>query len=124
MKTVMIVDDSEIMRNTVKSTFKRVKIPTDIIEAVNGEDAMRSLMNKNNKIDLILLDWNMPNLSGIDFLKQVRAIDDYKEIPVIMVTTEASKLNVVEAIKAGVTAYITKPINNGILLDKISQFLL
>ena len=122
MKTVMIVDDSELMRNTVKSTFKGVKIPTNILEAEDGEDAMQVI--KNNKIDLILLDWNMPNLSGIDFLKQVRGIDAYKEIPVIMITSEASKLNVVEAIKAGVSAYITKPINSSILLEKISQFLI
>ena len=79
---------------------------------------------KGNKVDLILLDWNMPYLSGIGFLKQIRAIDEYKEIPVIMITTEASKLNVVEAIKAGVASYITKPISNNILLEKISQFLI
>jgi len=122
MKTVMIVDDSELMRNTVKGTFKNVKIPTTILEAGDGEDAMELL--KNNKVDLILLDWNMPNLSGIGFLKQMKAIDAYKEIPVIMVTSEASKLNVVEAVKAGVSAYITKPVNSNILFEKISQFLI
>ncbi|MDR1802700.1 MAG: response regulator [Treponema sp.] len=122
MKTVMIVDDSELMRNTVKGTFKNVKIPTTILEAGDGEDAMEVL--KSNKVDLILLDWNMPNLSGIGFLKQMRAIDEYKEIPVIMITSEASKLNVVEAIKAGVSAYITKPVNSNILFEKISQFLI
>jgi two-component system chemotaxis response regulator CheY len=122
MKTVMIVDDSELMRNTVKGTFKNVKIPTTILEAGDGEDAMEVL--KNNKVDLILLDWNMPNLSGIGFLKQMKAIDAYKEIPVIMVTSEASKLNVVEAVKAGVSAYITKPVNSNILFEKISQFLI
>ena len=122
MKTIMIVDDSELMRNTVKGTFKNVKIPMTILEAEDGEDAMEVL--KSNKVDLILLDWNMPNLSGIDFLKKVRAMDAYKEIPVIMVTSEASKLNVVEAVKAGVTAYVTKPINNSILLEKISQFII
>ena len=122
MKSVLIVDDSELMRNTVKGTFKSVKIPTTILEAEDGEDAMEVL--KSNKVDLILLDWNMPNLSGIGFLKQMRAIDAYKEIPVIMITSEASKLNVVEAIKAGVSAYVTKPINSSILFEKISQFLI
>ena len=122
MKTVMIVDDSELMRNTVKGAFKVVKLPTTILEAGDGEEALEVL--KNNKVDLILLDWNMPELSGIDFLKQVRAMDEYKKIPVIMITSEASKFNVVEAIKAGVSAYVTKPINNDILLEKISQFII
>jgi len=122
MKTIMIVDDSELMRNTVKGTFHGVKIPTTILEAGDGEDAMTVLMN--NKVDLILLDWNMPNLSGIDFLKKMKGIDRFKEIPVIMITSEASKLNVVEAVKAGVSAYVTKPINSSILFEKISQFLI
>jgi two-component system chemotaxis response regulator CheY len=118
----MIVDDSELMRNTVKSTFHSLKVATNILEAEDGEDALQVL--KNNKIDLILLDWNMPNLSGIDFLKKLRGINEYKEIPVIMITTEASKLNVVEAIKAGVSAYITKPVNIRKKKKKISQYLL
>ena len=119
MKTVMVVDDSRIMRNIVKNTFLALKIPANFIEAEDGKKAMALLTN--NKVDLILLDWNMPNLSGIDFLKQLRAADAYRTVPVIMVTSESSKLNVVEAVKAGVTAYITKPFSDKKFMEKLSS---
>ena len=119
MKTVMVVDDSRIMRNIVKNTFDHLRIPVQYLEAEDGIKAMQLLLA--NKVDLVLLDWNMPNLSGIDFLKKVRSIDRYRNVPIIMVTSEAAKLNVVEAVKAGVTAYITKPINDKIFLEKLSQ---
>jgi two-component system chemotaxis response regulator CheY len=119
MKNVMVVDDSRIMRNIVKNTFELLKMPSNYLEAANGEDAFKILLEQ--KIDLILLDWNMPGLSGIDFLKKVRAMDQYKSIPIIMVTSESAKLNVVEAIKSGITAYITKPIDDKVFLDKLSK---
>jgi two-component system chemotaxis response regulator CheY len=119
MKTVMVVDDSRIMRNIVKNTFDLLKIPAQYVEAEDGNKALH-LLNENN-VDLILLDWNMPNLSGIDFLKQIRSMEKYKSIPVIMITSEAAKLSVIEAVKAGVTAYITKPINDKAFMDKLSK---
>jgi two-component system chemotaxis response regulator CheY len=119
MKNVMIIDDSRIMRNIVKNIFTTLKISCNYLEAGDGAEALKLLGAE--KTDLILLDWNMPNLSGIQFLKKVKAMDQYKKIPVIMVTSEAAKLNVVEAIKAGVTAYITKPINERVFLEKISR---
>jgi two-component system chemotaxis response regulator CheY len=115
----MVVDDSRIMRNIVKNTFELLKIPVTYLEAEDGERAMHVLME--NDIDLILLDWNMPNLLGIDFLKQIRAMDKYRNIPVIMVTSEAAKLSVIEAVKAGVSAYITKPISEKVFMDKLSK---
>ena len=119
MKTVMVVDDSRIMRNIVKRTFEELKISVCFLEAEDGNKAMRVLLA--NKVDLILLDWNMPNLSGLDFLKNVRAMDKYKTIPIIMVTSESSKLNVVEAVRAGVTAYITKPFGEDVFMEKLSK---
>jgi two-component system chemotaxis response regulator CheY len=119
MKNVMVIDDSRIMRNIVKNIFTTLNIPCNYLEAGDGVEALKLLCNA--KVDLILLDWNMPNLSGIEFLKKVRAIDLYKSVPIIMVTSEAAKLNVVEAIKSGVTAYITKPINERVFLDKLSK---
>ena len=119
MKTVMVVDDSRIMRNIVKNTFELLKIPVFFLEAEDGVKAMEIL--QNNPVNLILLDWNMPNLSGIDFLKQVRAIKEYKNIPIIMVTSETSKLSVIEAVREGVTAYITKPISDKVFFDKLSK---
>ena len=119
MKTVMVVDDSRIMRNIVKNTFSNLKIPVSFLEAEDGIKALQALLN--NRVDLIFLDWNMPNLSGIDFLRKVRAIEAYKSVPIIMVTSESAKLSVVEAVKEGITAYITKPINEKIFMDKLSK---
>ena len=119
MKAVMVVDDSRIMRNIVKNTFDMQKIPVHYFEAEDGSKAMEILTT--NKIDLILLDWNMPNLSGIDFLKKIKSMDEYRNIPVIMVTSEAAKLNVIEAVKAGVSAYITKPINDKKFMEILSK---
>ena len=119
MKTVMVVDDSRIMRNIVKNTFEVLKIPAQYLEAADGKSAMQLLLS--NKVDLVLLDWNMPHLSGLDFLKQVRSMDQYKDLPIIMVTSESAKFNVIEAVKAGVTAYITKPFNDKVFMEKLSK---
>jgi two-component system chemotaxis response regulator CheY len=119
MKTVLVVDDSKIMRNIVKNTFSSLNIPCQYLEAGDGEEALRQL--ENNKTDLVLLDWNMPKLSGIDFLRKVRAMEKYKDLPVIMVTSEAARLNVVEALKAGATDYIMKPVSEKVFMEKIAK---
>ena len=116
---VMVVDDSRIMRNTVKGVFAGMGIECEFVEANDGEEAL--LQMEMNSIDLILLDWNMPKLSGIDFLKKVREIEKYKSLPIIMVTSEIAKFNVIEALKNGATDYITKPINLDLFKDKITK---
>ena len=117
--TIMVVDDSRIMRNTVKGVFTGVDTPCNFIEAKDGEEAL-ALMEAQT-VDLVLLDWNMPRLSGIDFLKQVRSMDQYKELPIIMVTSESSKINVIEALKHGATDYITKPIKLDLFKSKLAK---
>ena len=119
MKTVMIVDDSRIMRNIVRNTFSELKIPCQFLEAANGKEALQMLTT--HTVNLILLDWNMPELSGIDFLKQIRTIEQYKNLPIIMVTSESAKYNVIEALKNGATDYIIKPVNEKIFLEKLSK---
>ncbi|MDR0448651.1 MAG: response regulator [Treponema sp.] len=119
MKTVLVVDDSRIMRNIVKNTFSELKTPCRFLEAGNGREALQ--MVKANTVHLILLDWNMPELSGIDFLKYVRSQDQYKELPVIMVTSESAKYNVIEALKTGATDYIIKPVNEKVFTEKLSK---
>ncbi len=119
MKTVLIVDDSRIMRNIVRNTSSELKIPTRFLEAGNGKEALQIVLAET--VDLILLDWNMPELSGIDFLRQVRDIDKYKNIPIIMITSESAKYNVIEALKSGATDYIVKPISGKIFLEKLSK---
>jgi two-component system chemotaxis response regulator CheY len=119
MKTVLVVDDSRIMRNIVKNTFMEMKIPCQFLEAANGIEALQHL--QLNTVNLVLLDWNMPELSGIDFLKQVRAIKQYQDLPIIMVTSESAKYNVIEALKSGATDYIIKPINEKSFREKLSR---
>ena len=119
MKMVMVVDDSRIMRNIVKNTFSEMKIPCNFIEAANGKEALQELMN--NEVHLVLLDWNMPEISGLEFLKMVRAMDKYKNLPIIMVTSESAKYNVIEALKSGATDYIIKPVNEKKFVAKLSK---
>jgi two-component system chemotaxis response regulator CheY len=119
MKTILIADDSRIMRNIVKNTFAALKIPSQFIEASNGVEALQQM--EDRKIDLVLLDWNMPDLSGLDLLKKVRAIEKFKKLPIIMVTSEAAKYNVIEALNCGATDYITKPVNEKVFVEKLSK---
>jgi two-component system chemotaxis response regulator CheY len=122
MKNVLVVDDSRIMRNIVKNTFSLLKIPCQFIEAGNGREALQKLQTQ--PVHLVLLDWNMPELSGLDFLKQVRAKEEYKNLPIIMVTSEAARYNVIEALKNGATDYIIKPVNEKNFMEKISKITL
>ncbi|MCL2193459.1 MAG: response regulator [Treponema sp.] len=117
--TILIVDDSRIMRNTVKGVFSGIGMPFTFVEASNGEEALALL--EAFSVDLVLLDWNMPKLSGIDFLKAVRAMDKYKSLPIVMVTSESAKFNVIEALKNGATDYITKPISSETFREKIAK---
>ena len=77
-KTVLVVDDSRIMRNIVKNTFTSMNIPCEFVEAGNGKEALLQL--EKQEVHLVLLDWNMPELSGLDFLKKIRAMDKYKTL--------------------------------------------
>lgn len=121
-KTILVVDDSRIMRNIVKNTFTTLNIPCEFVEASNGKEALFRL--QEHKIDLILLDWNMPELSGIDFLKKVREMDQHKNLPIVMVTSEAAKYSVIEALKNGATDYIIKPVNEKIFKEKLQKIAL
>jgi two-component system chemotaxis response regulator CheY len=116
---VLIVDDSRIMRNTVKGVFSGMNVSCVYVEADNGEEALKML--EVYPVNLVLLDWNMPKLSGIDFLKQVRGVPKYKDLPIIMVTSESAKFNVIEAIKNGATDYITKPVNLDLFREKLAK---
>ncbi len=119
IRTVLVVDDSRIMRNIVKNTFSTMNIPCQFVEAGNGKEALQQL--EKQKIDLVLLDWNMPELSGLEFLKRVRAMEQHKSMPIIMVTSEAARYNVIEALKHGATDYIIKPVNEKTFKEKLSK---
>ena len=117
----LVVDDSTVIRNIHKNILKENKFSDeDILEADNGATAYD--IAKKQSIDLFLVDWNMPGLNGLDFVKSLRSMPQYAETPIIMVTSEAAKYNVMEAIDAGVTNYIVKPIQGDILWKKISKY--
>lgn len=113
---ILLVDDSRTIRNIQKNTLKTLG-HEDIVEAADGLEALARL--GSGKVDLMLIDWNMPNMDGITLVKKVRETD--KQTPMIMVTTEAEKSKVVEAVKAGVNNYVVKPFTAETLAEKINQ---
>jgi two-component system chemotaxis response regulator CheY len=117
MKSVLVVDDSRIMRNIVKNIFTDLKVPCTFFEAGNGAAALNLL--EANKISIVFLDWNMPEMDGLDFLKKIRLIPKYENLPVVMVTSEAARYSVVEALQEGATDYIIKPINERTFREKV-----
>jgi len=96
-----------------------MRIACEVVEADDGTEALAQLASA--PIGLVLLDWNMPKLSGLDFLKKVRAVEKYKTLPIIMVTSKTARANVIEAIQNGATDYVTKPINMDLLIEKLAR---
>jgi two-component system chemotaxis response regulator CheY len=115
---VLVVDDMLTMRKIVSKVCKEIGF-TDITEADDGAKAWTALEGANPPIGLIISDWNMPNVSGLDFLKKVRADARFGKLPFLLVTAEAEKHQVVEAIKAGVSDYVVKPFTPEQLKNKI-----
>jgi two-component system chemotaxis response regulator CheY len=113
---ILVVDDFATMRQIVKKSLGALGFH-NITEASDGLDALEKL--EKDQFGFIISDWNMPNMMGLDFLKNVRAKDTYKAIPFLMVTAEAKRENVIEAAKAGVSQYIVKPFTVESLQEKI-----
>jgi len=116
---VLIVDDSAIIRKIIKSTAEMLQMETE--EAADGIEALEMLSMIYKEIDLVLLDWNMPELSGYDVLVEIKTSDKYKHIPVMMVTTEGQKSSIVAAVRAGANNYLTKPFTVEELETKIIE---
>ncbi len=115
---IMLVDDSRTIRNIQKNALSQMG-HNDVVEAGDGVEALALLAA--GKPDLMLVDWNMPNMDGITLVKKIRETD--KNLPIIMCTTEAEKSRVVDALKAGVNNYVVKPFTVQTLGEKISQTL-
>ncbi|RME37479.1 MAG: response regulator [Planctomycetota bacterium] len=113
---ILLVDDSRTIRNIQKNVLKQLG-HEDVLEAEDGVKALEILAAQ--RPDLMLVDWNMPNMDGITLVRKVRETD--KTLPIIMCTTEAEKSRVLEAIKAGVNNYVVKPFTVESLGEKISQ---
>lgn len=115
---VLVVDDFPTMRRIVKNLLKQIGFE-HIDEAENGHQALEKL--KSGGYGLVITDWNMPVMEGIDLLRNIRKTEGIKDIPVLMVTAEAEKEKVIEAIKAGVDNYIVKPFTAEILKEKLEK---
>jgi len=116
--TVLVVDDFATMRRILKNIFRQLGFE-NVIETDDGTTALEAL--KNNKIDLIVSDWNMPKMTGLELLKTVRTSDEYKDIPFLMVTAEAQKQSVLDAVQAGVSNYVVKPFTAEQISDKLEK---
>lgn len=117
---ILVVDDMLTMRKIVTKGLKDMGF-SDIKEAADGNLAWAVMEAPDSQIQLIVSDWNMPNCSGLDFLKKVRADARFKSIPFILLTAEAEAHQVKEAIMAGVSNYITKPFTGDVLKAKLEQ---
>ena len=116
---LLVVDDSSIIRKVIKAVADVLQM--EIEEAQDGIEALEMLSKIWKEIDLVLLDWNMPEMSGYDVLVEIKTNDKYKDIPVMMVTTEGQKSNIVAAVRAGAANYLTKPFTVEELQTKILE---
>lgn len=115
---ILVVDDTPMIRNIIKDILMKLGY-NNIKDAENGIHALQKL--REEKFDLVFLDWNMPGMQGIDVLREMRKSETYKNTPVIMVTAEAEKEKVITAITEGVSDYIVKPFKPTTLKDKIEN---
>ncbi|MFQ5508692.1 MAG: chemotaxis response regulator CheY [Leptospirillia bacterium] len=116
----LVVDDFSTMRRIVRNILKQLGY-TEIDEAENGKEALQKL--RGDSFDFVISDWNMPVMTGLELLKEVREDPDLKGTPFLMVTAESKQENVVEAIKAGVSNYIVKPFTADVLKGKIDKIM-
>jgi two-component system chemotaxis response regulator CheY len=117
---VLLVDDSRTMRNIQKKVLEGMG-GTEFAEAGDGVEALAVIAANPTGFNLVLIDWNMPNMDGITLVGRIREKD--KITPLVMVTTEAEKQRVIDAIKAGVTNYVIKPFTPDMLVEKVKQTL-
>lgn len=115
---ILIVDDFSTMRRIIKNLLRDLGF-SNTAEADDGVTALPMLQNGN--IDFLVTDWNMPGMTGIDLLKAVRADDRLKDMPILMVTAEAKRDQIVEAAQAGVNGYVVKPFTAAVLKEKIEK---
>ena len=116
---VLVVDDMSTMRRIVKNVLKQIGF-SDMVEAENGQDALNKL-RAGGDFGLVVSDWNMPVMQGIDLLRAVRADAELKHLPFLMVTAEAQKENIIEAVQAGVSNYVVKPFTAEALQGKLEK---
>lgn len=117
---ILVVDDQQPMRKTIAYILRQLGYKN--IEFAEDGDIAWNVIN-HQRVDLLLLDWNMPRLSGLSLLKRIRASEAYATLPVVMITAEANEEHVLTAVQAGVTNYIVKPFAPNVLARKIHEAL-
>ncbi len=115
---ILVVDDFSTMRRILKNILRQLGF-TNIVEADDGATAVGLL--EREKVDFIISDWNMPQMTGIELLRHVRQTEELKDMPFLMVTAEAQQENIIEAVKAKVSNYIVKPFTADTLNEKIEK---
>lgn len=116
----LVVDDSSTMRRIIINTLQKLG-HSECMEAANGREGVEKLAQ--GRVDMIITDWNMPEMSGIDFIRTVRSMQEHASVPVLMVTTNAAKDDIVEALRAGVNNYVVKPFTPDTIREKIDAVL-
>ena len=114
----LVVDDFSTMRRIVRNLLKELGY-SDVDEAEDGVQALQKL--RSEKFDFVVSDWNMPNMDGLELLKQIRADATLSTMPVLMVTAEAKKENIIAAAQAGANGYVVKPFTAATLDEKLSK---
>lgn len=114
----LVVDDFSTMRRIVRNLLKELGF-TNVQEAEDGVDALNKL--RGEEFEFVVTDWNMPNMTGIELLKSIRADAKLKHLPVLMITAEAKKENIIEAAQAGASGYIVKPFTAATLDEKLKK---
>lgn len=119
-KQVLVVDDAIFIRNFIRTALKMADI-TNVKEAGDGREALA--MCQNRQFDLIISDWHMPNMNGLELLKAIRSDDRLQAIPFLMLTSDVNKENVKAAVESGVNDYLAKPFRHDPLIMKVSRLL-
>lgn len=113
---ILVVDDSATMRRIIENNLKSSGYE-DVVQASNGLEALSSMAG----VDLVLTDWNMPVMDGLSLVKEIRSNPAFSNVPIVMVTTEGAKEEVIEALKQGVNDYIVKPFTKVTLMEKVEK---
>ena len=116
---ILVVDDFSTMRRIVRNLLKELGF-TNVQEAEDGVDALTKLRSEYN-FQFVVSDWNMPNMTGIQLLREIRADEQLKHLPVLMVTAEAKRENIIEAAQAGASGYVVKPFTSATLNEKLQK---
>jgi two-component system, chemotaxis family, chemotaxis protein CheY len=115
----LVIDDSATMRRIVVNSLQRIGV-TDIVEASDGKEALQKF---DATISFVITDWNMPNMGGVEMARAIRAREDGKTVPILMMTTRSLREDIITALESGVNNYIVKPFTPAVLKEKIDALL-